>query len=337
MQTNFSRLLVGSGNWTDAPGRLETYELRHDGGTLRRISRVEAGGLLSYAAKAPHAGLWYVADEREGAVFTFRVTASAELQLIARAGSAGHPVHVSVSPRGDAVLTAHHNEHQVEVLTVREDGKIGAIAEVQRAGENAHSAVFDPSFRYVYVPAKGSDFVACFSYDARARTLSLRARAKVPGGPRFITFHPQLPVAYVAGELGNTVTVCSFDAANGDLQARQTLSTLPAGPRRESTVADVRVTPSGKYVYVSNRTLHASSIAAFEVGPTGNLRPLGHELVRGQTPRCFSIHPNANLLAVGNQDSDTITVFRLDPSTGKLHWLSTSDVGVQPFFVEWLS
>jgi 6-phosphogluconolactonase len=38
----------------------------------------------------------------------------------------------------------------------------------------------------------------------------------------------------------------------------------------------------------------------------------------GKTPRGFGIDPSGRWLLAGNQRSDTVSVFRIDPGTGRL-------------------
>jgi 6-phosphogluconolactonase len=79
----------------------------------------------------------------------------------------------------------------------------------------------------------------------------------------------------------------------------------------------VRVHPSGKFLYASNRG--PDSIAVFAIDPaTGLLSLIGHQPTGGKTPRSFSIDPTGAYLLAANQDSDTITLFRIDPQTGLL-------------------
>ena len=50
----------------------------------------------------------------------------------------------------------------------------------------------------------------------------------------------------------------------------------------------------------------------------GTLTSTGHHPTGGRTPRHFGFDPSGTLVAMGNQDSGTIVLARLDPSTGAL-------------------
>ncbi len=115
----------------------------------------------------------------------------------------------------------------------------------------------------------------------------------------------------------STVSALKYDAAHGAFAVLQTISTLPDGFAGENSTAEVRVHPSGKFVYVSNRG--HNSIAMFAVDrETGKLTPLGHESTRGKIPRNFNLDPSGNYLLAANQDSDNVVVFRVDEESGRL-------------------
>jgi 6-phosphogluconolactonase len=43
-----------------------------------------------------------------------------------------------------------------------------------------------------------------------------------------------------------------------------------------------------------------------------------HQSTLGRTPRGFALDPSGRWLLAGNQSSDNIQVFRVDPATGRL-------------------
>ena len=97
----------------------------------------------------------------------------------------------------------------------------------------------------------------------------------------------------------------------------QAISTLPQGWTGTNYPAEVAVSPSGRFVYMSNRG--HDSIAIFAVDEaTGKLTPVGHEPTQGSFPRHFALDPSGAFMLVANQDSDNVVVFRVDQATGKL-------------------
>jgi len=90
-----------------------------------------------------------------------------------------------------------------------------------------------------------------------------------------------------------------------------------AGYAGASTAAEIRLHPSGRFVYASNRG--HDSLAVFEVtAPDGALRPIQTLPSGGRTPRNFALSPDGRWLVCGHQDTPLLTVFQVDEKTGLL-------------------
>jgi 6-phosphogluconolactonase len=150
--------------------------------------------------------------------------------------------------------------------------------------------------------------------------------------PRHFAFHPTEKFAYLMTEAGCSIDAFRFDAAKGTLSPIGSIPSLPpdAGSTGNSG-AGIHVSPSGKFLYASNRG--HDSIAIASIAKDGTIAPLGHESTRGKTPRTFALDPTGTFLFAANQDSGTIAVFRIDESRGTLLHVDTTDVGASPYFV----
>jgi 6-phosphogluconolactonase len=152
-------------------------------------------------------------------------------------------------------------------------------------------------------------------------------QVKAGAGPRHLTFHPNGTHAYVINELDSTLTAFTYDDTRGTLREVQTISTLPEGFKGTNHCADLHVSPSGRFVYGSNRG--HDSIVVFAVDEdTGELTYVDHEPTQGREPRSFVIDPSGTFLLAANQHSDTIVTFRVDQQTGRL--ISTGRVAEVP-------
>ena len=116
---------------------------------------------------------------------------------------------------------------------------------------------------------------------------------------------------------GEMLKLAQDDATRGMLQELQTVSALPQGYEGTSYCADVHVSPSGQFLYGSNRG-HDSIVVLRIDGGTGQLAYACHEPTGGKNPRNFAIDPSGTFLFAANQDSDTIVAFRIDQRTGQL-------------------
>ncbi len=250
--------------------------------------------------------------------------------MIDRAPSHGSaPCYVSVDAGGRYLYVANYLSGTVAVYGLEHDGRFGELIAThqhrgsgptaRQQGPHAHSIVPGPVGDSVYAADLGTDRVSHYVHDRQpdgdAFLLDDELVLDAGAGPRHLAFHPELPVGFLVCELDSTIVTLGLDLANGRLTRLGSRSTLPDDFEGESIAAEVRVHPTGRYVYVSNRG--HDSIAAFGfTGPGEPLEPLGHVRSGGRTPRNFAVHPSGRALLVANQDSNTLVPFDIDAVTG---------------------
>lgn len=239
--------------------------------------------------------------------------------------------HVSFDRSGRVALAVSYGSGRVFAWPVYEDGTLGDLAaheqhtghsvHPRQAGPHAHQIVTDPANRFAYVCDLGLDQIRAYRLDPVAATLTPVEppfTSVTPGsGPRHLAFSPNGRWVYVVNEIACTLTVFAFDPDTGRLRERFTVSTLPpgVGVGGTNTAAEVGVAPSGRDVYVSTRGVN--TITRFRVNPvTGQLTDGVWVSTGGRTPRCFTLDPTGGHLIVGNQDSGSVRIFKLDAVTG---------------------
>lgn len=286
-----------------------------------------------------------VNDEGEGSVSSFAISpvdGSLTMLNTVPSGGAG-PTYLSIHPSGKYLLVANYFGGSVSVLPILPDGKLGLATDVQQdEGEigpttathappgsfaisghdrtHAHMIQSDPSGKFVIHVDLGLDRLYVWQFDAEhGRLIPAKTPyvALPPGdGPRHFHFHPNGKWFYSIQEEGSTVVLFDYDAEEGKLTSRQTLSTLPEGFAGSNFCSEILVAHDGRHVYVGNR-LH-DSVGIFKVLKDGTLEYVGEEWTRGDYPRSFNFNPSGNFLYVCNQRADHLAVFNVDKETGKL-------------------
>jgi 6-phosphogluconolactonase len=167
-----------------------------------------------------------------------------------------------------------------------------------------------PDNRFVVVADLGVDRLVIFRFDATAGSLSQHGEAELaPGaGPRHFIFDANGTHAYVANELNSTLTSFAVAPNTGTFTPIAAESTLPPGFAGTNYPAAIQLTPEGKHIVVANR-FH-DSIARFSIAPDGAARLLDEIPSGGSVPRDFAFDPSGRILAVANQESDRICLFR---------------------------
>ncbi len=245
------------------------------------------------------------------------------------------PAHLSTDRSGRYLLTAYYVAAKVTVHALGKDGRLSdKPLESVATADKAHAIVPDRSNRFLFVPHTGSDLIFQFTFDAKTGRLSANEPATIRTprgtGPRHLIFHASRPIAYVANEQGSSVTAYALDPERGTLRPLQTVSTLPEHFRGTNACAEIRVHPSGKFVYVSNRG--HDSIAAFAVKDDGKLSVLGQTPTE-KTPRSFDIDPSGKYLFAAGESSGKVVAYGIDSGDGRLKKQETYEIGKAPWWV----
>ena len=271
-------------------------------------------------------------------VVAFRITdqgegASLELLNSQPVGDGG-AAHLSTDRNGNALLSAQYGGGSTAIYPVADDGSIlPQTKRIKHAGgsgvvgnrqdkPHAHWVGTSPDNRFAFVPDLGMDKVVIYRLDADDADLAAHGFGEVPpgGGPRHMKFHPSGKFIYVLNELALSVTVFAYDAHRGEMRALQTIPTVSEQDKSKEafvSASEIRIHPSGKYVYAANRG--HDTITAFRIDQgSGKLTLIEIEPVRGSWPRNFNIDPTGKWLLAAGRDSNNLAVFEIDAGTGEL-------------------
>jgi len=278
--------------------------------------------------------LYAVTGSNPGEVGAFAIEPKTKkLKLLNKSSSEGNgPCHLSISADGSVLLVANYGSGSVASIPINKDGSlaepassmqhIGSSVNPKRQKEpHAHSINLSPDNRFAYVADLGLDKIMIYKLDSKSGRLLQNdppeIKIKHGAGPRHLSFGPDGKYAYLINELDETIIAFAQDSKSGKLSEIQTISTLPEGFVGTSYCAEVRVHPSGKFLYGSNRG--HDSIVIYKINPeSGTLTLLGFQNSGIKNPRNFNIDPTGQFCTVANQDSDTVIVFRINQETGLL-------------------
>jgi 6-phosphogluconolactonase len=219
------------------------------------------------------------------------------LTLINQQSSRGEgPCHLVVDKAGENVLVANYGGGSTAVLPVGQDGKLGPASG--------------------FVQHKGSSVNPGRQKGPHAHAVALDAANWF---------------AFVA-DLGlDKVLIYRFDAAKGTIEPNDPASApvaAGAGPRHFA------FHPTGKFAYAINEL--NSTVTAFSYDPSrGALAeiqsvPTLPEGFRGTNhPAEIQVHPNGRFVYGSNRGHNSIAVFEVDPSTGKLDPLGHQSQGIK--------
>jgi 6-phosphogluconolactonase len=250
--------------------------------------------------------------------------------------------YLSTDRTGRFLFGASYGGSLVSVSPIGPDGQVGAALQSLPTGKNAHAVLPAPDNRFVLATNLGSDQIRVFRFDSAAGALTPAnppaAQTGLRSGPRHLAFHPTAPLVFLLGELDMVVRSFAYDADEGRLTELSSCSAMPAGSPGEAFPkpwgAEIRLTPDGRFLYVSERT--TSSLVGFSVDPGAGALTLIEAVPTEKQPRGFAIDPTGRFLAAVGELSDMLTLYSIDQESGRLTLLQSLAVGARPNWVEFL-
>ena len=218
------------------------------------------------------------------------------------------PAYVHYDSRRKEFMDANYHGGFVNIY---KDHKIEKTLKYEPSGK-AHFALTHPKTGDLYTVALGLDEI--FKYHNLELVSSFKTHEGA--GPRHIVFHPTQPIIYLFTELSSEVIVLKDGNTFGQIQV---IATVPEDAPKSG--AAIRITSDGRFLYVSNRG--HDSITVFEIEDDYTLTQIQTISTYGEHPRDFNINPEETHLVVANRDTNNLTLFRRNPDTGLLTYISS--------------
>jgi len=239
-----------------------------------------------------------------------------------------HPCYLALSPNEEFLTVANYSSGSFSAYKIGENTALTHLQTIQHEGNSVnqarqsaphvHSTVFSPDGKFLLVADLGTDQVSVYDFDKdAAEPLTLNNAYKVtPGdGPRHLVFSNDGKEIMLVEEMTAVLDIFSFDA--GKISPKQRISLVTEGFEGGLGAAEVRLSPDGKNIYVSNRG-DANTISVLSKKASGEYEFTQQISSGGIMPRNFNLTADGKYLLSANQASNDIVVFERDVETGKL-------------------
>lgn len=283
--------------------------------------------------------------EPYGYIHSFHIISPDSLNFIGKYSTNGRaPCHVQLDRSEAIVFVANYLDATITLYKREQNGELvesqvvkfegSGINQARQEAPHLHTVQVSPDNSKVFVADLGSDKIWLFDLDVENAAISPGKQPfieMVPGsGPRHIAIRSN-DEFYVINELNSTVSLVQANEAGFSIS--QNISTLPPGYSGENSCADLKLHPSGNYLYGSNRG--HDSIVAYSIAEDGKLKLIDHYPSGGRAPRNFNISPDGKQLIVANQNSDNLYIYTIDLDTGKLSLKSEIKDVMTPVCLIW--
>ena len=338
-------------------GLISQYSLDEGSGKLSLVEQTKAGDMVNPMAISPDGKVLYAALRvKPFQVLGFSIDpANGHLTELSRGPLGASMAYLSTDRSGRFLMGASYGADVVTVQAIDDASKPDDKVQTYKTGPHAHSVRTDPSNRFAYAGNLGADHVLQYQLDAKTGALTpigsgfVALPAKT--GPRHLAFSGDGKFLFVNGEMSGTVTAFSIDGKTGALTQVAQANGIPDrlklahgevrnasnndlkdDPTPRIWVADLRLSPDGKLLLMTERT--TSSVSAFAVdGSSGALTFLNNYPVEEKQPRNIAFSPNGKWLLVTGEKADKVGVYGIGDK-GALKRVSEAESGKGALWIE---
>ncbi len=344
-------------------GDIAIMKMDPETGDMKLVDKAPAGPNVKHMALSPDHRFLYASIRSEPfSVVTYTINPNTgNLSQLSKELLPHNMAYISVDQTGRFLFSVSYTDAKIVVNPIGLDGVVKSEpVQVISTGSNPHSILVDRTNQFVYVPHLGNAQIKQFLFNESTGVLTPNdpefVYTKDGSGPRHFDFSPNNRFVYVSNEMDGMIYFYKIDNETGSLTEMQRISAIPSNLSFEPStpangdgdgdsapalkdggdttfgVADIHVTPNGKWLYVSVRA--TNTITAFGVDPhTGNLTYIGSYDTE-KTPRGINIDPRGNFVIAAGQESGHVSVHIINQETGELKLSNRYETGKDPNWIE---
>ncbi|MEE4142045.1 lactonase family protein [Pseudomonas viridiflava] len=278
-----------------ADGLISQYQLDDASGALSLVEQTKAGDQVNPMALSPDGKALFAAlRAKPYQVVSFSIEpVTGHLKPLAQAPLAESLAYLSTDRSGRFLMGASYGADLLSVQPIDAQHRPSDSIQTYKTGMHAHSVRTDPSNRFAYAGNLGVDRVLQYRLEPKDGKLVPIGEGYVTvpenTGPRHMAFAPNGKFLYVVGEMSGTVTAFSINDKTGGL----------------------------KQVNQANGIPERLKLAPGQARDARN-----NDLKDDPTPRIWAadvrISPDGKWLFTSERTSSSVSVFKVDPATGKV-------------------
>lgn len=346
------RFLLGT--YTNSPEQgIHLMEFDTDSGKINTLSTASEPDNPSFVIANQAQNLVYAVEEtggeNGGKVSSFSLIDDELTKLNTVSAEGQSPCYITLDPSEKFIIAANYSSGDFTVIPTDENGQLkpavqvlahegGSVVPNRQKQSHVHSAIFHPKDGRLLIADLGTDEVVVYDFDnnqEKPLNTNPAFRLKVaPGaGPRHMVFNAVGDRLYLIHEISAEIGVYSYN--DGELIHLSTHKLTKENFEGKVGAAEVRISPDQKFVYASNRG-EANEIIAFKIIDIGDLKHVQTISSGGEAPRNFNITLDGKHLLAGNQNSNTIVVFKRNIETGELQQTDIQTAIHKPVYINFL-
>ncbi|MGL4571114.1 MAG: beta-propeller fold lactonase family protein [Clostridium sp.] len=231
-----------------------------------------------------------------------------------------------ISNSNNYLFTSNYHEGIVNVYSLINDFDFNLIKTLNttlKDSSKMHFSALSPNNKLLATCNLSLDKISMYKSDDFTKLYSITLTNN--SGPRHIEFHSKLNIIYVLTEITAEIFTIEYD--DWGFNIIDVLSLYDDSPIQFEGAA-IHMHPSNKFVYVSERKKNC--ITCCSILKDGTLKLESQFFLSNFNPRDFNFTPDGEWLIVASLLDDKLSSYKVDTSTGKIHYTSDEIIVPEP-------
>jgi 6-phosphogluconolactonase len=306
---------------------IHIYDVNVEEGTLSFRKEIEASNSSHLCCSLNGNFLYSIIDKGVG---VYEILPDGDLKFINKKDIDGmRGRYISVDKNGKYLFIGGYHDGKVTVMHTHHDGWLGSIMDgvfhrgigsVAERNSRPHvtCVIPTPDNKFVCAVDNGIDQVKIYNITEENK-LDLADTLRCPreSAPLLMQFSPDGKTAYLLSQISNSVTVYSYTVEEGAsltpvFEKLQEISTTSdtVDPMHDAA-SGMCFSPDGKYLFTS--TAGDNTVTMFSINENdGTLTKEFALPISGEYPKDITMFPDGQHIAVVNNESNSITTFKVD-------------------------
>lgn len=289
--------------------------------------------------------LYAVSEQLVGEVYAYQIKDNETLKYKEQIRTEGaNPCHLAINPTGENLLVSNYSGGNLALIALEEAGDFagnpyirthvgGSCNPFRQEGPHPHMALFTPDGTHACVADLGMNAIVLYRTVENKLTPMDMVHAAPGAGPRHLAWGEANQTLYCLNELNGTIDAYAYQKEMAALSHLATTRVIAEEETANTTMAAVRISQNGKYLYCTSRGL--DQIHVFQIKGEGKLCRVQDISSGGKTPRDLWLTQDGAWALAANQESDTVSVFSIAQETGRLSLKQKIDVPAPTCILEW--
>lgn len=277
----------------------------------------------------------YVGVRPKFYIYSYKIEIDGTLTYVTKTSMTHNINHLELDKNERYVFSSSYHFNCISVSPIDSLGIPGSSIQTIREIKGCHASLMHNNNTNLFISSLKEDRIYLYNFTEEGILLKHKytfLQLKNNSGPRHILFQKNLNRLFSINELSGTISVSNVDESLNTIILLKNISIIPKSYNAlHAWSSDIHISPCKKYLYASDRNNNNIVILQNSIN-INDLKVIKYIPTETQ-PRSFAIGIDGTCLIVVGEQSNKMSIYRVDNETGLLEFKNRYPTGERPVWI----